>query len=75
MGKKNRPLKCFFCEGSHMLRDYPKRSVFSIIREYGEPKKALMRLGSIVHRVEAKRGNENKEIPVKYFLCCGPHRM
>lgn len=71
MGKEEWPLKFFICEGSHMVRGGPKQSMFSTIKEDDVPKKASMRLDSIMCGVEVKRGNENEKKPVKCFSCYG----
>lgn len=63
--EKKRSLKCFICEGSRMVKDCSKRSLFSTIKD--EPEKAPMRLGSIVYGVEVKRGDKNEKKPVKCF--------
>ncbi|MBA0877939.1 hypothetical protein Goshw_016456 [Gossypium schwendimanii] len=59
--EKKGSLKCSICEGSHMVKDCSKRSLFSAIKEDDEPKKAPMRLGSIVRGVEAKRATKEIE--------------
>ncbi|MBA0844894.1 hypothetical protein Goarm_023301, partial [Gossypium armourianum] len=53
--EKKGSLKCSICEGSHMVKDCSKRSLFSAIKEDDEPEKAPMRLSSIMRGVEAKR--------------------
>ncbi|KAH1032652.1 hypothetical protein J1N35_044826 [Gossypium stocksii] len=54
--KKNSTFKCFLCEGSQMVNDSPKRSMFSIIKEDDKLRKASMKLGSILSCVEANNG-------------------
>lgn len=46
-----------------MVRDYTKKSVLSTIKVDDEPDRTSMRLGSIVHSVEAKRVRENEKKP------------
>lgn len=45
--KKKGLVEFFFCEGLHMVKDCPKRSIFFAIKENDELEKALMKLGLI----------------------------
>ncbi|MBA0647839.1 hypothetical protein Goklo_015652, partial [Gossypium klotzschianum] len=62
--RSNGPIKCFLCDGPYMVRDYPKKSMFSAIGGDDELDKAFMRLGSIVCFIEAKRVKENEKKPM-----------
>ncbi|MBA0753850.1 hypothetical protein Gogos_020347, partial [Gossypium gossypioides] len=66
--RKMDKLKCFFCDGPHILRKFLKKSVLKE-KLVG---KALV-LDSSARGVEAKEA-ENKK-PVECFLCHGPHKL
>ncbi|KAH1106016.1 hypothetical protein J1N35_009784, partial [Gossypium stocksii] len=68
------PVKCFICDGLHIVRDCPKKFTLSVVKGNDELGKAIMRLGSIMHSIKAKEVRENEKKSIKY-LCCGPHRM
>ncbi|MBA0689018.1 hypothetical protein Goari_006769, partial [Gossypium aridum] len=42
------PVKCFICDGSYMVKNYPKKFVFYAIERDDESNRALLRIGSIV---------------------------
>ncbi|MBA0755427.1 hypothetical protein Gogos_020174 [Gossypium gossypioides] len=67
--RKKDKLKCFLCDGPHMLKKCPKNFAFKE-KLVG---KALV-LGSSVRDVEAKEVESEKK-PVEYFLCHGLHRL
>ncbi|MFQ6649622.1 hypothetical protein Gotur_022951 [Gossypium turneri] len=67
-GKRDK-LKCFLCDGPHMLKKCPKKFVLKE-KSVG---KALV-LGSSTKGVEAKE-TENEKKPVECFLCHGPQRL
>ncbi|MFQ6621843.1 hypothetical protein Gotur_002517 [Gossypium turneri] len=69
------PVKCFLCNGSHMVRDYPKKYMFYAIKKDDVLDNVTLRLGSVVYSVEANRVKENEKKPVKCFLCSGSHKM
>ncbi|KAG8474172.1 hypothetical protein CXB51_034125 [Gossypium anomalum] len=48
-------VKCFFCDGLHMVKDCLKKSALFAIEGDDESDRASMRLGLIVCFVEAKR--------------------
>ncbi|KAK5846895.1 hypothetical protein PVK06_003196 [Gossypium arboreum] len=68
-------IKCFLCDSPHMVRNCPKRSMFSAIKRDKEPKEEAMRLGSIVSVVKTKKAKESEKKLVKCCLCCGPYRL
>ncbi|MBA0577478.1 hypothetical protein Golob_024962 [Gossypium lobatum] len=51
-------VKYFLCDGLHIMRDCPKKSAL-FVEVNDEPDKETMRLGSIMHSLEAKRVREN----------------
>ncbi|KAK8307935.1 hypothetical protein V6Z11_D02G019900 [Gossypium hirsutum] len=67
--RKRDKLKCFLCDGPHMLKKCPRKSALKE-KLVG---KALV-LGSSARGVEAKEA-ESKKKPVECFLCHGPHRL
>ncbi|MBA0863517.1 hypothetical protein Goshw_022409 [Gossypium schwendimanii] len=46
--KPKGPVKCSFCDGSYMVKNYPKKIVFYAIKGDDESNRALLRIGSIV---------------------------
>ncbi|MBA0672041.1 hypothetical protein Goklo_024277 [Gossypium klotzschianum] len=67
--RKRDKLKCFFCDGLHMLKKYSRKSA---LKE--KPVDKALILGSSTRGVEAKEA-ENEKKPVECFLCHGPHRL
>ncbi|KAG8474384.1 hypothetical protein CXB51_034110 [Gossypium anomalum] len=67
--KKKDKLKCFLCDGPHMLK---KCMMKSALRK--KPVDKALGLGSSVRGVEAKEAESEKK-PVECFLCHGPHRL
>ncbi|KAK8276572.1 hypothetical protein V6Z12_D10G208100 [Gossypium hirsutum] len=67
--RKRDKLKCFLCDGPHMLKKCLKKSALKK-KSVG---KALV-LGSSARDVEAKEVKSEKK-PVECFLCHGPHRL
>ncbi|MBA0761653.1 hypothetical protein Gotri_024270, partial [Gossypium trilobum] len=67
--RKRDKLKCFLCDGSHMLKKCPKK--FTLKQKLVG--KALI-LGSSARGVEAKEAKSKKK-PVECFFCHGPHRL
>ncbi|MBA0880430.1 hypothetical protein Goshw_011627 [Gossypium schwendimanii] len=67
--KKRDKLKCFLCDGPHMLKKFPKKFA---LKE--KPVGKALVLGSSTRGVEAKEAESEKK-PVKYFLCHGLHRL
>lgn len=68
-------VKCFFCDSPHIVRDcLKKKFMLSTIKGDDEPDKALLKLGSILSSVKAKRVRENEKKPMKCFfvvVCIG----
>ncbi|MBA0738280.1 hypothetical protein Gogos_011663 [Gossypium gossypioides] len=69
--RKRDNLKCFFCDGLHILKKCLKK--FMLSKKEKPVGKALV-LGSSVKGVEAKEVESEKK-PVECFLCHGPHRL
>ncbi|KAH1081943.1 hypothetical protein J1N35_021704 [Gossypium stocksii] len=69
--KKRDNLKCFLCDGPHILKKCPKKSALS---KKEKPVGKALGLCSSVKGVEAKEAESEKK-PVKCFLCHGPHRL
>ncbi|MFQ6653666.1 hypothetical protein Gotur_024943, partial [Gossypium turneri] len=67
--RKRDKLKCFLCDGPHMLKKCPKKSA---LKE--KPVGKALVLGSSARGVEAKEVESEKK-PVECFLCHGPHRL
>ncbi|KAK5802883.1 hypothetical protein PVK06_030511 [Gossypium arboreum] len=67
--EKRDKLKCFLCDGPHMLK---KCLMKTALRK--KPVGKALGLGSSVRGVEAKEAESEKK-PVKCFLCHGPHRL
>ncbi|MFQ6630596.1 hypothetical protein Gotur_009813 [Gossypium turneri] len=67
--RKRDKLKCFLCDGPHMLKKCPKKSA---LKE--KPVGKALVLGSSARGVEANEA-ESKKKPVECFLCHGPHRL
>ncbi|MFQ6659951.1 hypothetical protein Gotur_028641 [Gossypium turneri] len=67
--RKKDKLKCFLCDGPHMLKKCLKKSTL----KEKLVSKALV-LGSSARGVEAKEAESEKK-PVECFLCHGPHRL
>ncbi|MFQ6656481.1 hypothetical protein Gotur_026572 [Gossypium turneri] len=67
--RKRDKLKCFLCDGPHMLKKCPKKFA---LKE--KPVVKALVLGSSARGVEAKEA-ESKKKPVECFLCHGPHRL
>ncbi|MBA0670785.1 hypothetical protein Goklo_023977, partial [Gossypium klotzschianum] len=67
--RKRDKLKCFLCDGPHMLKKCPKKSA---LKE--KPMGKALVLGSRARGVEAKDAESEKK-PVECFLCHGPHRL
>ncbi|MBA0874071.1 hypothetical protein Goshw_011132 [Gossypium schwendimanii] len=67
--RKRDKLKCFLCEGPHMLKKCLKKSMFKEKLVV----KALV-LGLSARGVEAKEVESEKK-PVECLLCHGPHRL
>ncbi|KAK8264583.1 hypothetical protein V6Z12_D12G118800 [Gossypium hirsutum] len=53
--KKNRLLKCFIYKGSHMVRDYLKRSMFLPSKKVMSKKKTQLKFNSILSLLKARR--------------------
>ncbi|KAK5824749.1 hypothetical protein PVK06_019533 [Gossypium arboreum] len=67
--RKRDKLKCFLCDGPHILKKCPMKSALR--------KKLVSKalgLGSSARGVEAKEAESEKK-PVECFLCHGPHRL
>ncbi|MFQ6636180.1 hypothetical protein Gotur_013949, partial [Gossypium turneri] len=67
--RKRDNLKCFLCDGPHMLKKCPKKST---LKE--KPVDKALVLGSNARGVEAKQAESEKK-PVECFLCHSPHRL
>ncbi|MBA0671703.1 hypothetical protein Goklo_029267, partial [Gossypium klotzschianum] len=67
--RKRDKLKCFLCDGSHMLKKCLKK--FALKEKLVG--KALI-LGSSARGVKTKEAKSKKK-PVEYFFCHGPHRL
>ncbi|KAK8312961.1 hypothetical protein V6Z11_D01G077600 [Gossypium hirsutum] len=67
--RKRDKLKCFLCDGPHMLKKCPKKST---LKE--KPVGKALVLGSSARGVEANEAESEKK-PVECFLCQGPHRL
>ncbi|MBA0787846.1 hypothetical protein Gotri_024982, partial [Gossypium trilobum] len=67
--RKRDKLKCFLCDGPHMLKKCPKKSALKE-KSVG---KALV-LGSSARGVKANEAKNEKK-SVECFLCHGPHRL
>ncbi|MFQ6644822.1 hypothetical protein Gotur_019322 [Gossypium turneri] len=67
--RKRDKLKCFLCDGPHMLKKCPTKSK---LKE--KPVGKALVLGSSTKRVEAKEAESKKKL-VECFLCHGPHRL
>ncbi|MFQ6622754.1 hypothetical protein Gotur_001853 [Gossypium turneri] len=67
--RKRDKLKCFLCDGPHMLKKCPKKSA---LKE--KPVGKALVLGSSARGVEAKEAKSEKK-PLECFLCHGPHRL
>ena len=67
--RKRDKLKCFLCDGPHMLKKCLKKSA---LKE--KPVGKALVLGSSARGVEAKEAESEKK-PVECFLCHGPHRL
>ncbi|MBA0817531.1 hypothetical protein Gohar_021280 [Gossypium harknessii] len=69
--RKMDKLKCFFCDGPHILKKCLKK--FALSKKEKPVDKALG-LGSRARGVEDKEVESEKK-PVECFLCYGPHRL
>ncbi|MBA0880435.1 hypothetical protein Goshw_011627 [Gossypium schwendimanii] len=67
--KKRDKLKCFLCDGPHMLKKCLKKFA---LKE--KPVGKALVLGSSTRNVEVKEAESEKK-PVKCFLCHGLHRL
>ncbi|MFQ6652883.1 hypothetical protein Gotur_024551, partial [Gossypium turneri] len=67
--RKRDKLKCFLCDGPHMLKKCPKKFA---LKE--KPVGKALVLGSSARGVEAKEAKSEKK-PVECFLCHGPHKL
>ncbi|MBA0671343.1 hypothetical protein Goklo_029699, partial [Gossypium klotzschianum] len=67
--RKRDKLKCFLCNGLHMLKKCPKKFA---LKE--KPVDKALVFGSSTRGVEAKEAESEKK-PVEYFLCHGSHRL
>ncbi|MBA0876222.1 hypothetical protein Goshw_020162, partial [Gossypium schwendimanii] len=67
--RKRDKLKCFLCDGPHMLKKCPRKSAL----KEKLVDKALV-LGLSTRGVKAKEAESEKK-PVQCFLCHGPHRL
>ncbi|MBA0815855.1 hypothetical protein Gohar_000584 [Gossypium harknessii] len=67
--RKRDKLKCFLCDGPHMLKKCLKKSA---LKEKLVGK--VLVLSSSAREVEAKEAESEKK-PVECFLCHGPHRL
>ncbi|MBA0871907.1 hypothetical protein Goshw_001944 [Gossypium schwendimanii] len=61
--RKREKLKCFLCDGPHVLKKYSKKS---ILKE--KPVGKALVLGSSARGVEAKKAKSEKK-PMECFLC------
>ncbi|KAK5842325.1 hypothetical protein PVK06_004664 [Gossypium arboreum] len=68
--RKRDKLKCFLCDGPHILKKCPRKSA---LRK--KPVGKALGLGSSARGVEAKEAKSEKKKPVECFLCHGPHRL
>ncbi|MBA0653382.1 hypothetical protein Goklo_020565 [Gossypium klotzschianum] len=67
--KKRDKLKCFLCDGAHMLKKCLKKFV---LKE--KPVSKTLVLGSSTKGVKTKEAKSKKK-PVDCFLCHGPYRL
>ncbi|MFQ6639886.1 hypothetical protein Gotur_017017 [Gossypium turneri] len=67
--RKRDKLKCFLCDGPHMLKKCSKKFA---LKE--KPVDKALVLGSSARGVETKEAKTEKK-PVECFLCHGPHRL
>ncbi|MBA0730918.1 hypothetical protein Golax_020292, partial [Gossypium laxum] len=67
--RKRDKLKCFLCNGPHLLKKCLKKFA---LKE--KPVDKALVLGSSARGVEAKEAKNEKK-PVECFLCYGPHRL
>ncbi|MBA0670005.1 hypothetical protein Goklo_024160, partial [Gossypium klotzschianum] len=88
--RKRDKLKCFFCDGPHMLKKCPKKfalkekpvgkalvlgsSTMSVEAKEAKSNEPK-KLGSSKEKAEAKRAKRSKKKRVKCFLCRGPHKL
>lgn len=70
--KKKGKMTCFLCEGSHILKKYPKKFVL-FEKDKSEGKAKI--LGSTVKGVEAKETKVSEKKLMECFLCHVPHRL
>lgn len=70
--KKRTKIKCFICDGSHMVKNCSKRFVLS---KNDNSEGDTKRLGSSASGVKDKKSKESEKKPIKCFLCYGPHRL
>ncbi|MBA0755428.1 hypothetical protein Gogos_020174 [Gossypium gossypioides] len=87
--RKKDKLKCFLCDGPHMLKKCPKNFAFkeklvgkalkcprkSVIEGNNGACKEPKKLGSSKGKAKAKMAKRSKKKRVKCFLCCGPHEL
>ncbi|MBA0879530.1 hypothetical protein Goshw_025707 [Gossypium schwendimanii] len=86
--RKRDKLKCFLCDGLHMLKKFLKKFALkekpmgkalcprkSIIEGNDGVDKELKKLGSSKGNAEAKRVKRGKKKQVKCFLYHGPHEL
>ncbi|MFQ6631688.1 hypothetical protein Gotur_009404 [Gossypium turneri] len=67
--RKRDKLKCFLCDGPHILRKCLKKSM---LKE--KPVGKALVLDSSARSVEVKEA-KNKKKPMECFLCHGPHKL
>ncbi|KAH1046913.1 hypothetical protein J1N35_037697 [Gossypium stocksii] len=60
--KLNGPMKCLICNGPHIIRDYPKKSIIFVIEGDGQPDKASIRLEKAMGKLGLSIGKLTKKI-------------
>ncbi|MBA0755939.1 hypothetical protein Gogos_019918 [Gossypium gossypioides] len=89
--RKRDKLKCFLCDGPHILKKYLKKSALSkkqklvgkalmclkksVIEGDNRANKEPKKLGSSKGKAKAKRAKRSKKKRVKCFLCRGLHEL
>ncbi|MBA0672040.1 hypothetical protein Goklo_024277 [Gossypium klotzschianum] len=88
--RKRDKLKCFFCDGLHMLKKYSRKSALKEkpvdkalilgsstrgVEAKEAENKEPKKLGSSKGKAKAKRAKKSKKKRVKCFLCRGLHEL
>ncbi|MBA0670784.1 hypothetical protein Goklo_023977, partial [Gossypium klotzschianum] len=88
--RKRDKLKCFLCDGPHMLKKCPKKSALKEkpmgkalvlgsrargVEAKDAESKEPKKFGSSKQKAEAKKAKRSEKKRVKCFLCRGPHEL